>query len=489
MNTLACRKEKYLIVFILFVYFYAATLAVIAQESFNKISDFKVKLSLSNLPLITGSSNSTGEAKEKNISTTEYSYAKQAGVTVSSEKNDSLLVSYLSNDKSYIVKRFEQRFDEFEKVLNEEYAKSIAYSVLPPSIQKISKETALNEWDKSVRQRYRNSYVRTVAPGVKHIQQTRYTKSGSVRVNIVEVYQKVNNKVSIEAGLASSTLSHKDRIINISRRNNAVAGINASFFKPSNGVPLGTLIANEELITGPIYNRVTLGIKDNEFVMARIKLLGKVTTDDGQEIAVDNINQPRMLSSYTLLYSYRWGKYAPPIPQYGIQVAIADGKVVKISKQQLEIPASGVVIVGPEKKLAALKVGQNANISFTTDPNWQGVKQAVSGGPYLVKNGQVFVDIQEQKFGSITGINPRTAVGYTKDNKFIMVTIDGRQKGSVGTTLYDLAKIMKEYGCYNAMNLDGGSSTQMVVNNRIVNSPTVSGGAYVSNGLIVKLNK
>ena len=196
-----------------------------------------------------------------------------------------------------------------------------------------------------------------------------------------------------------------------------------------------------------------------------------------------------MLASYNILYSYKWGYHSPQTPKYGIQVGVNDGKVTQISKKPLNIEKSGYVLVGPEKSLGKLKVNDRVNIAFITTPNWTGIDHAVSGGPYLIKEGKIYVDAKDQKFSSITGLNPRTAVGYTKDNRFIMITVDGRKKHLVGLSLYDLAKLMKSFGCYNAMNFDGGSSTQMFINNKVVNNPVYRGGNYVGSGLIVKISK
>ena len=71
--------------------------------------------------------------------------------------------------------------------------------------------------------------------------------------------------------------------------------------------------------------------------------------------------------------------------------------------------------------------------------------------------------------------------------KLLMVTVDGRQQAvSVGVSLTEMAHIMAQLGSVEAMNLDGGSSTQMVVAGRLVNSPSVALGARVSNCLIVR---
>jgi len=100
----------------------------------------------------------------------------------------------------------------------------------------------------------------------------------------------------------------------------------------------------------------------------------------------------------------------------------------------------------------------------------------IGGAPTLVKNGQVHVTYdQEIMWGSGVGYDdrdPRTAVGYTTDNHVIMITADGRQTGSEGVGLPELAQIMIDLGCIEAMNLDGGGSTQMAAGNINVNTPS-----------------
>ena len=119
------------------------------------------------------------------------------------------------------------------------------------------------------------------------------------------------------------------------------------------------------------------------------------------------------------------------------------------------------------------------------NPEWKGVNHIISGGPYLVKENQVYVDITEEKLNSVGGRNPRTAIGYTQDGKFIMVTVDGREEASVGMTLSELAYFMKSIGAYNAMNLDGGGSSVMYCNGFTVNRPSVKGGIPLSNALVI----
>ena len=70
-----------------------------------------------------------------------------------------------------------------------------------------------------------------------------------------------------------------------------------------------------------------------------------------------------------------------------------------------------------------------------------------------------------------------------------MVTIDGREETSVGAGLFELAKIMKSFDCEYAMNLDGGGSSTMQINGKIVNNPSIKGGIAVSNVLALNENE
>lgn len=105
----------------------------------------------------------------------------------------------------------------------------------------------------------------------------------------------------------------------------------------------------------------------------------------------------------------------------------------------------------------------------------------IGGGPTLVKNGAVFISHDEEVFWD-SGIgyavkNPRTAVGWTKEHRAILLVVDGRQAASEGVTLPELAAILIELGCTEAMNLDGGGSTQMAIGNQLINRP--EGGTYM----------
>ena len=356
-------------------------------------------------------------------------------------------------------------------------------------------------WDESTKERYKNGAILTVQPGVKHIRLVRRVGMGNVKINVVEMNKKVNPNLELVPVLASDTLAHKATIRTLANKGHAIAAVNATYFKPQTGVPLGTLMIDKKIYTGPIYNRVALGIKKDGFIMDKYKLDATLKYKR-MTVQVDNINQPRMLSTYVLVYTKDWGQNSPTAPNYGTNLAIENGKITKISNGSLTIPENGFVVSGPKSKLepffnsqmkdekqvflANLRGARKIELEIKNGTDWQEVNHIVSGGPFLVKNGDIYVDVKEQKLLSITGRNPRTAIGYTKDNEFIMMTIDGREKSSVGMTLTETARLMKDFGCIWAMNLDGGGSSVMYVKGDIVNSPAVKGGIAVSNALAIR---
>ena len=339
-------------------------------------------------------------------------------------------------------------------------------------------------WESMLRQRYRNGAILTIADGVKHIRMVKYINSRPVKINIVEVNTKLNPNIEIAPTLASTNLKHRATIRTIAKRNNSIAAVNGTYFKPQNGIPLGTLMIDKKVYTGPIHNRVAMGIGKNEFQMAQVQFNSSLKA--GREnLKIDNINQPRMLSTYVLQYTKDWGQTSPTAPKYGVNIAIQNGKITTISNGSIAIPEDGYIISGPRKKLEPFFNARKIELDIKMVPEWENIDHIISGGPYLIKDGEIYIDVTAQKLGAITGKNPRTAIGYTANNEFIMVTVDGREKASVGMTLGELARMMKSFGCINAMNLDGGGSSVMYVNGKVVNSPAQVGGIPISNALTI----
>jgi exopolysaccharide biosynthesis protein len=129
-----------------------------------------------------------------------------------------------------------------------------------------------------------------------------------------------------------------------------------------------------------------------------------------------------------------------------------------------------------DKNVKNKEVAQAAKKQFSP---WN-MQTAIGGGPVLLQNGELFITNNQEKLFAGKAINdkhPRTAMGYTKNGKLIILVVEGRNPGiAEGADLNQLANILKSLGCVEALNLDGGGSSCMLVNGKETIKPSdVSG--------------
>ncbi len=111
----------------------------------------------------------------------------------------------------------------------------------------------------------------------------------------------------------------------------------------------------------------------------------------------------------------------------------------------------------------------------------RGVRDAVAWGPALIINGEA-VDV-----GNGGGLNPRTAIGQRADGAVLLLVVDGRQPSSIGASYYDLIGVMQQYGAVNAANLDGGNSSSMVYDGKVItNTASLNGERELPTAFLVK---
>lgn len=139
-----------------------------------------------------------------------------------------------------------------------------------------------------------------------------------------------------------------------------------------------------------------------------------------------------------------------------------------------EIP---VHFIQDSSKKIDLNTVENESKNVTRFSKWK-VQTAVGGGPVLLQNGEIEIsNNEERKFGGKQANNhePRTAIGYTKDQKLIILVCEGRSDSAAGLTLPQEAKILKDLHCVEALNLDGGGSSCMLINGKQTNTPSSKG--------------
>jgi len=156
-----------------------------------------------------------------------------------------------------------------------------------------------------------------------------------------------------------------------------------------------------------------------------------------------------------------------------------NGIIVEGGKIKYQESTMGYTMVGFDKD-DKLVIGTNMKEKDILERN---IRDAVSFGPPLIINGKTMI----KKGNGGMGINPRTAIGQTQDGKVLLLVIDGRSEHSLGATLKDVQNILLEYGAYNASNLDGGSSTTMVYQEKLINKPSdILGERSIPTAFIIK---
>lgn len=344
-------------------------------------------------------------------------------------------------------------------------------------------------FEENIKNKYNKAYVTFPSKGIAHIKKTKYINNKPIRINIVEINTRVNPNLKIKPQLASDKLNSKKTVRRIAQNQGASIAINGGYFKPQTGVPLGALMIDRKVFTGQIYNRVGIAIFEDgnktSFKMDNIAFDIKAYTKDAV-VQIDNINQPRMLSSYTLLYTPDWGQSSTVAPKGGYNMLIVGNKIEKISANPIQFVENSFIIQAPREVIQKLaKNNKEIYIDINLQESLSGAKHILGAGPYLVKDGEIYLDTTDEKLQAISGKNPRSAIGFKNDGTFIMVTIDGREQASIGMTLKELARFMKEIGCEYAMNFDGGSSSALYVKGKIANSAHNKEGVAVSNVLLV----
>jgi exopolysaccharide biosynthesis protein len=128
-----------------------------------------------------------------------------------------------------------------------------------------------------------------------------------------------------------------------------------------------------------------------------------------------------------------------------------------------------------------LVIGQNGSFKIVNEGEISaqqlledGAAQVLSFGPALLINGEISVS-ESDEVGKAKTSNPRTAIGVIDDLHYVFVVSDGRTEESAGLTLHQLAEYMHSLGAEVAYNLDGGGSSTMYFNNKVINNPTTNG--------------
>jgi large repetitive protein len=276
-----------------------------------------------------------------------------------------------------------------------------------------------------------------------------------------------------------------------------LAAVNADFFSfDPPGVPVGANVVDGEIVSPPA-RRPVFGIDEHgRPFIATVSLSGEVWTRRGDRAPVASVNRPYDGDGLVLLNRFA--------PAFGDSAAAP--RTVRLAGSRtfaLGDTARYVVVPDDEPAMLALSAtgpysdtflreavqeGDTVTIWIDLDAPASRARQVVGGFPALLRAG----DPTHHLDGEVTPAfgerrHPRTAVGWRPDGTILLVTVDGRQPHySAGMSLEELASLMAALGASDALNLDGGGSTTMVVGGWVVNRPSDPTGERANaNALVV----
>ncbi len=333
---------------------------------------------------------------------------------------------------------------------------------------------------------YEQKTEQQIRPGINYTFWLRSQPFGPVRAHILLVDPKAG--FSLQPVLSNGAVQGLETLSSMSAGARAAAAVNGSYFA-LNGEIIGLLKINGEIVSSPNIARTAVGLfPDGRIIFDQVNWQGYAELPGGRA-DLSGVNRARG-DDELILYTGYYGPATGTNPHGAEYVLGPDGQVTAVGRGNTPIVDGSVVLSAhgsAAKQLAGLKVGDKVTVRQSIGKDWDAATHALGAGPMLIKEGTIYLTTKTEEFGSDVagGRAPRTALGLTKEGRILLVVVDGRQAASAGLTLLELALFMQELGAVEAMNLDGGGSSEMVINDKIVNRPSDGRERKVANALAV----
>jgi hypothetical protein len=334
---------------------------------------------------------------------------------------------------------------------------------------------------------------------------------GPWRINILEIDLKQTG-LEIESARAMDRFLGRETTSSIAARRHdslrqVIAALNADFFDLKTGeIENNQIIAGEFVkgvkITGSphdtfdnIHSQFALSFDGRPFI-ERFAFAGKIIWRDGSTSELSSVNTVPDSNALVVFNHY----YGMASPRDSLQWGVTEIELAKLTEKQdtliyrvqkklpqggAAIPRHGLILAGyhDAQKLVARKlaVGDTIKMILGLSPSRGRIKTLAGGWPRIVLNGKNIAAGADSSEGTFPRFSanrhPRSGVGFSADSTTLyFVTVDGRQEASAGMSLVEFAELMISLGIYQGLNLDGGGSTTLVVNGKVVNSPSDKNG-------------
>ncbi|MFH1539721.1 MAG: phosphodiester glycosidase family protein [bacterium] len=322
-----------------------------------------------------------------------------------------------------------------------------------------------------------------------------YHYKGTIANQPVHAYLLLVNAsrpdLRIRPMLAYDRVDRLETVPSMAKRYGALAAVNGSFFnrKESAPFPVGFLMVSGRPIFHTGHRRSAFGMtKDRSAIFGYPNAKGIVYIEaSGRYVYLNGMNRPRKendVIAYTVEYGDR-----TRTNEHGREVVVEKGRVTGIRVGDSPIPRDGFVLSlhgAARRHVDLFAVGERVSYYFVVDDRWVNTLDIVTGGPLLVTGGMVVrqAGLEEGLRKGHGGRIPQTAVGSMDDGRVVLAVVDGRRAGySVGLTYDEFASFLARLGVTDAVGMDGGGSSTMVVGGEVVNRPSDGAPRRVNNGI------
>jgi exopolysaccharide biosynthesis protein len=342
---------------------------------------------------------------------------------------------------------------------------------------------------------HETEFTEQIGSGITYTENMVLTENGWLPIHIIEgdlagngVSLSLLSEEKTNARAALSTLALKQA--------DAVAAINGDFFDTGLSVSMGPVIKDGVLLASSIgdpgFNTAWIDESGHLQIGGAFEETYTLNNLSSQAVlTVDLINKPYLEADRIIAYN-KAGEGLPPQKSGAIYMGVADGKVIgfETDASSLDIDALDFTIAAVGTNASALtasfKENQRVKLDIELDPSIESITDAFGGGSLLLENGAVPTSFSMP----IAGRHPRTALGVDKSgSRFWLLAVDGRSSSAAGMTESELASYMQKLGAWNAINLDGGGSTEMLARRlgesalSIANTPSGSVERRISNAI------
>ncbi len=342
----------------------------------------------------------------------------------------------------------------------------------------------ITDYFRSFTDREQTDVTKSVARGITH----RQIQDKGMLTNILSISPDavdIRPYRALSAGIGTETL------VSLARRHKALAAINGGFFEMAGtfrGESVGALKIDGEWRSEPEQGRAVVGLRTFdgkiEAYIDRIALRQELVLSNGKTVPIDGMNRSRGRNEL-VIYRPHFHVVTLTMPD-GVEAVVRNGEIVSIHNGQgsSRIPADGYVLSASGKRredlLTHIAEGDAVQIHETIIPErvgdselWSSFTHIVGGGPLLLQDGIALSTKAYEQEGFDRAFHsfwhPRTAVGKKADGTLLFVTITATEAGiRRGVMLSRLAELFLEWGATDALNLDGGNSSMLVIRDEVV---------------------